>query len=208
VGTPAGTLRASACVVTVSTGVLNAGKIRFTPALPEWKQAAIHNLPMGLLAKIPLQFDGERFGLRANQWLTYRVSEQMPAEACFFLTWPFDFDMMIGWVGGEFGWALAAEGRDAAVEFALGELTNIFGSDVRKHFVKGDLTRWDSNPWTLGAYASARPGNYRARQDIQRPVGNRLFFAGEATAAPYYQLCTGAYDSGVRAADEVLARAG
>ena len=205
VKTSQGKLRARACIVTVSIGVLEAGSIRFTPALPEWKQAAIHNLPMGLLVKIPLQFDGERFGLRPNQWLSYAVTEDMPAEACFFLTWPFDENLMIGWVGGEIGWRLSAEGTAAGIEFALGELVKLLGSDARKHFVKGDMTRWADNPLTLGAYAAARPGHYPAREDIARAVGDRLFFAGEATAAPYYQLCSGAYDSGLRAAEEVVA---
>jgi hypothetical protein len=36
-------------------------------------------------------------------------------------------------------------------------------------------------------------------------VGNRLFFAGEAVSAPYYQLCSGAYTSGEKAAREVAA---
>ena len=204
VETPAGKIRARACIITVSTGVLDAGVIRFTPELPGWKLAAVHNLPMGLLAKIPLQFDGERFGLKANQWLTYAVSNEMPAEACYFLTWPFDSNLMIGWVGGEFGWQLSANDPRAAVDFALGELVKLFGSDLRRHFVRGLITDWANNPWVRGAYAAARPGQYQARQEIQRPVGERLFFAGEATAAPYYMLCAGAYTSGERAAREVI----
>lgn len=205
VETPAGKIRARACIVTVSTGVLNSESIKFSPALPTWKQAAIHNLPMGLLAKIPLQFDGEKFGLGANDWLTYRVSDKMPAKACFFLTWPFGFNLMIGWVGGDFGWQLSAAGTDAAVDFALGEVVKMLGSDARKHFVKGHLTGWANNSWTRGAYAAARPGHYQARADLARPVGDRLFFAGEATAAPYYTLCAGAYTSGERAAGEAVA---
>jgi len=38
-------------LVTVSTGVLQAGKIRFTPPLPTWKTDAINDLPMGKSAK-------------------------------------------------------------------------------------------------------------------------------------------------------------
>jgi hypothetical protein len=41
-----------------------------------------------------------------------------------------------------------------------------------------------------------------------RPLGDRLFFAGEALAAPYYQLCSGAYNSGVSAAAEVVTAIG
>ncbi|KAG1700495.1 Lysine-specific histone demethylase 1 3 [Nymphon striatum] len=58
--TPNGKIRAKCCVITTSPGVLNSGAIEFSPNLPDWKQQAIENLPMGLLAKIALEFDGER----------------------------------------------------------------------------------------------------------------------------------------------------
>ena len=205
VETPAGTIQAKACTVTVSPGVLSAGSIRFTPELPDWKQQAIGNLPMGLLAKVTLQFDGERFGFGKNKWLSYVVPNDMPAEACYFLTWPFDFDIMIGWVGGEFGWELSAAGTDAAVDFALEEVVKMVGSDARQHFVTGHLTGWAENPWTLGAYAAAMPGHYGARAELAKPIADRLFFAGEAVAAPYMMLCSGAYMSGESVAQDVAA---
>ncbi len=205
VETPAGSIRAKACIVTVSTGVLTAGSIKFTPELPDWKQQAIGSLPMGLLAKVTLQFDGERFGLRKNQWLSYVVPNDMPAEACYFLTWPFDFDIMIGWIGGQFGWELSAEGTDAAADFALEEVVKMLGSDARKHFVKGHLTKWGENPWVLGAYAAAIPGQYGARAELAKPLADRLFFAGEAVAVPYVMLCSGAYMSGEAVANDVAA---
>lgn len=203
VETPAGSIRAKACIVTVSTGVLSAGAIKFTPELPVRKQEAIANLPMGLLAKVTLQFDGERFGLVPNNWLSYWVPNDMPAEACYFLTFPFGFNIMVGFVGGAFGWQLSGEGRQAAVDFAVGEVVKMFGSKARKHFVKGHLTGWAENPWTLGAYAAATPGYHGARAELAKPVGDRIFFAGEAVATPYMQLCGGAYLSGQKAAQEV-----
>ena len=205
VETSAGTIRAKACIVTVSTGVLGAGAIKFTPELPDWKLQAIDNVPMGLLAKITLQFEGTRFGLTPNEFLTYRVADEMPAEACYFLTWPFDYDLMIGFVGGEFGWELSAAGTDAAVDFALGEVVKMVGSAARNHFVKGHLTGWAGDPLTRGAYAAARPGHYDARADLAKPVGNRVYFAGEAVAGAYAALCSGAYLSGEAVARDVAA---
>ena len=208
VETPSGTIRAKACIVTVSTGVLRAGSIKFTPELPHWKQQAIGNLPMGLLAKVTLQFDGERFGFAPNQWLTYWVPREMPAEACYFLTFPFGFDIMIGFVGGRFGWQLSAEGTDAAVDFALSEVVKMVGSKARDHFVRGHLTGWANNPWTYGAYAAATPGHHSARANLAKPIGDRVFFAGEAVATPYYQICGGAYLSGEAVARAVVSTIG
>jgi len=193
VETETGGLRAKACIITVSTGVLGAGKIRFDPPLPVWKQDAIAAVPMGLLAKIPLQFQGSRFGLPANGWLTYHTQSR---EACFFLGWPFDFDLMIGWVGGRFAWELTNAGTQAAIDFARQELRKIFGSEVDRYFVKGTFTRWGEDPWAEGAYASARPGSGHQRAFLSKPIDDKLFFAGEACAGGLAQTCGGAFLNG------------
>ncbi|MEM7169726.1 MAG: NAD(P)/FAD-dependent oxidoreductase [Pseudomonadota bacterium] len=205
VSTPSGDIRAKTCIVTVSTGVLNAGSIVFDPALPDAKQQAIADLPMGLLAKVALQFDGSRHGFRANEWLTYRVPEQLPAQACYFLTWPFDENLMVGFLGGDFAWEMSTAGTEAAVDFALGEVEAMVGTKARDSFVKGTLTHWASDPLTLGAYAALRPGAHGARAELARPLNDRLFWAGEAAAGAYYATCGGAWHSGERAAREVIA---
>lgn len=196
VETDKGSIAASACVVTLSTGVLASGNIRFTPALPPETQAAVDDLPMGLLCKIGLKFDGARLGFVPNHWLTHHVPEDKPGEACFFLTWPFGYDYSVGFVGGRFGWNLYGAGQDAAIDFALEKLVEMAGTNVRKHFVSGVVSSWADNPNTLGAYAPARPGRYAARAELERPVAEKLFFAGEAVAGPYAALCSGAYYSG------------
>ena len=119
-------------------------------------------------------------------------------------TRPFDFNLMIGFIGGEFGWQLTANGQEAAIDFALGEVVKMLGRDARKHFVKGYLAQWSHNPWTMGAYAAARPGYYDACAQLVKSLGKRLFFAGEAVAAPYYQLAAGAHTSGEKAARQVV----
>lgn len=209
VETPAGTIAAKACIVTVSTGVLAAEAIRFDPPLPAEKRDAIAGLPMGLLAKIPLRFRDTRFGLAANDWLSYAATE---TQLCYFLSWPFDMDLMIGWVGGRFGWELSAavtrEGEDVAVDFALGELRRIFGSEIDKHFVAGRFTRWAHDDDVRGGYAYQRPGAAGARAALAAPLADRLFFAGEATGGTMAMTCGGAFLSGERAAREVAQRLG
>ena len=204
VTTSVGNIRARACIVTVSTGVLNAETIAFDPVLPDAKQQAIADLPMGLLAKVALQFDDTRFGFRPNEWLSYRVPEETPGKASFFLTWPFDQNLMIGFVGGDFAWKMTQAGTDAAVDFVLGEVEAMVGSTAREKFVKGALTQWGNDPLTLGAYAALRPGASGARAVLARPLDDRLFFAGEAAAGPYYATCGGAWRSGELTARDVI----
>ncbi len=127
----AGALRARACIVTASTGVLMAGGLRFVPGLPDWKAGAIADLPMGLLAKVTLQFDGQRFGLRRNEWLSCDLPANTAGEACFFLSFPHGSNLMVGFVGGRFGWALSAAGAEAAIDHALDVLSRCLGARVR-----------------------------------------------------------------------------
>lgn len=197
---------ARACIVTVSTGVLNAGGIAFEPALPDWKQQAIHDLPMGLLAKVALRFEGTRFGLAEDSWLTYQVDHPLPAEACFFNCWPAGSDLMIGFVGGDFGFELSRAGSEAAIDFARAALRARLGGEVDRRFVRGTFTDWANDPLTQGGYAAARPARAEARDDIGDPVGERVFFAGEACAGPYAATCGGAHRSGEATARR-LARA-
>ena len=199
--TPKGNISARACIITASTGVLLADAIRFDPALPPWKTDAIANVPMAMLAKIPLLLDGERFGLEPFEDI---LCEQQSNQDIYFLAYPFDSNMMIGFVGGGFGWEMSTAGRDIAVDFATGALKRMFGADAAKHVKKGDITRWGSNPWVRGAYSAARPGHTHARQDLSRPVADRLFFAGEALAGEFAQTCGGASLSGAMTAQQVL----
>jgi len=200
VDTDKGTLTAKACIVTSSTGVLAAEKIRFDPVLPSWKEDAIVGLPMGLLAKIPLQFSKPEFRYKAFEDV---LRENIGKRDIYFLCWPFQFNLMVGFVGGDFAWELSAAGEEEAVDFGRNAARSMFGSDVDKYFVKGSFTKWASDPWALGAYAAALPGSASARQALRRPLANRVFFAGEACAPRWTQTCGGAALSGIETAELV-----
>lgn len=205
VETSAGTISAAACIVTVSTGVLASGAIRFTPDLPADKQAAISDVPMGLFTKIALQFDGERFGLTDNNWLSYDLPKERTGQGCYFITWPTGTDLAVGMLGGDYAWDVTSKGADVAIGLALETFAGLVGSDARKHFVKGHMSDWHANPHILGAYAAARPGRFAARDVLKAPLGRRVFFAGEAVAVPLAALCSGAHLSGEATADAVHA---
>ncbi|MEM9845736.1 MAG: FAD-dependent oxidoreductase, partial [Pseudomonadota bacterium] len=57
---------------------------------------------------------------------------------------------------------------------------------------------------TLGAYGAVRPGAPKARDHLAEPLGDRLFFAGEATHKRVPALVNGAYLSGKKAAKKML----
>ncbi|MEZ5799092.1 MAG: NAD(P)/FAD-dependent oxidoreductase [Paracoccaceae bacterium] len=200
VETARGTLRGRAVIVTVSTGVLQFEDIGFTPALPEAHQEAIFDLPMGLLTKIPLQVSGARLGLRPFDDL---LIERRARHDLFFLCFPFDLDLMVGFVGGDFAWEIEAAGTAAAVDFATDRLVDLFGAEVRRQVGHGTMTHWGGERHVRGAYAAARPGRAGARAALRRPVGGRIWFAGEALAEGLKQTAAGARLSGEAVAAEV-----
>jgi monoamine oxidase len=201
VETAKGTVKARACVVTSSTGVLAAEKIRFDPVLPEWKRDAIAAIPMGLLAKIPLQFQSS--GLFGLQDFDDLLREQRGKRDIYFLSFPFHLPLMVGFVGGDFAWELSAAGEREAVDYGMNHLRHMLGSDVDKQLVKGSFTRWAGDPWALGAYATATPGNGKQREALRRTVADRIYFAGEACAPRWTQTCGGAALSGRETAEAI-----
>jgi monoamine oxidase len=200
--TEKGDARARTAIITVSTGVLAFGGLRFVPELPAAHELAVHNLPMGLLTKIPLEIRGTRLGLDSFEDM---LIERHGHHDIYFLSFPFESNLLVGFVGGDFAWELSSAGPEAAVDFAVHCLVRTFGSDVEKHVGRSAMTDWGSNRWVRGAYAAARPGCAAARKTLMEPVGERIWFAGEALGGPLMQTCAGARLSGEAAAAAVMA---
>ncbi|MFN4171908.1 MAG: flavin monoamine oxidase family protein [Pseudorhodobacter sp.] len=202
---PFGRIEARATIVTASTGALQFEEIGFYPLLPETHLEAIFDLPMGLLTKIPVSVSGARLGLSSFDDL---LIERHARHDLFFLCFPWDLDLMVGFVGGDFAWEMEAAGADAAVDFASDRLCDIFGSQARRYIGKGMMTNWGGERFVRGGYAAARPGRAGAREVLRRPVGDRIWFAGEALAGSLIQTAAGARLSGVEAAAEVATHLG
>lgn len=201
-----GTISAKACVVTVSTGVLDAKKIKFTPDLPPEKYESFSGISMGVYNHITLQFKKNFFDIKEkDSYLYYKIkSQNAPSPKGFvgFLNMS-GSNLSYFDTGGEFARELEKEGEQASIDFVLTELRTIFGSNVDKNLIKGHATKWASNPLTLGSYATAEPGKAHLREVLRQSVGDRIFFAGEATAKDWASV-EGAYSSGETAAKEIL----
>nr|WP_245214604.1 NAD(P)/FAD-dependent oxidoreductase [Pararoseomonas indoligenes] len=204
---PFGVMEARAAVVTVSTGVLASGAIRFDPALPAGTAQAVHDLPMGLLSKVGLRASGEdRLDLPSFGGIERRLE---PGErAMTFVAWPFGRDHLEGFAGGALAWDLAREGEAALVDQAFQELRGIFGARAGRALRREDAvaSSWGTDPWSLGSYAAVRPGRAGARAALSAPLGGgRLMLAGEACHESLAGTLAGAWQSGARAAREAAA---
>ncbi len=200
VTTDKGVIRARKAIVTVPVGVLKAGRIKFSPALPVEHRQALDGMRMGALSKIGMRFKDEKFGFTAHQFLA-EVGE--PARAMTFEAWPFDSDLVVATFGGDYARSLAKQGAAAAVDHALERFVKIAGGDARKAFERGVLAGWSEDPLALGSYAVILPGRIKARDSLAKPVGDKLWFAGEATAGGFSMTAGGAYMAGRDAAKAV-----
>ena len=203
--TDRGTIRARAVIVTASPAVLAFEEIEFSPALPDKVIEAFFDLPMGMLTKLPLEIRGTRLGLAPFDDL---LIERPARHDIYFLCFPFDTDLMVGFVGGDFAWEMSAAGEAAGVDFVADRLCGIFGNDVRKHVGRAAMTNWGGERFVRGAYAAARPGRAAARATLMEPVAERIWFAGEALAGSLIQTCGGARLSGEAVARQVAAQLG
>ena len=214
VETERGSITAGACIVTVSTGVLASGALRFLPVLPPAVSEAVHGLPMGLAVKVALRANGpDRLDLPPH----CSVDRMVPPGGGVlmpFQCWPFGRDYVQGWIGGSAAWALAQAGEAAAVDYALAYLRDLFGGRVDRLFGGGAslVTHWDDDPWVRGAYCYAVPGAALARDTLAAPLaGGHLMFAGEACHVGFAGTLAGAWISGqdaARVAMGAIARAG
>jgi monoamine oxidase len=202
-----GKLKAKAVIVTVSTGVLAANAIAFSNLPPATAQA-IEDVPMGLLAKIPLQVPGIGHyldGIGPYENILEQGGNGFTRDDIYFLAWPWDSDLMVGFVGGKFGWDMSQKAlKDPRIplDYARQKLGDLLGSGAAKHVKRGLMTPWATNRLTLGAYSAARPGKHASRAVLAQPVDGKLIFAGEATAPEgMFATASGAYMAGWAAAD-------
>jgi monoamine oxidase len=194
--TPSGTVSARRALITVSTGILGAGDIRFDPVLPDWKEAAIAALPLGTHNRIGILFDRDIFGSDCPRGAIIMMPD---SEVQAFALNAFGENYAVGYTGGRHAVWLERAGQQAAIDFTMERLVHVFGSEIRGHVQRTIVTAWHGDPWTRGSYSAAMPGQGHQRGELARPIDDRLFFAGEATSVEFMATAHGAYLSGIAA---------
>jgi monoamine oxidase len=179
VTTSAGVIGARAAIVTLPVGVLQKGGVRFTPELPQRTRDGIAGIGMGALTKVALKFKGDRFGMTPGTDLWVRLS---PRASINFECFTHDRDIVIAFFGGDHARQIMAQGEQGAVRAVLSEFRRHVGASVDRAFAGGKLAGWATDPYSFGAYSHALPGRAHSRALLAEPVGDRIWFAGEATA--------------------------
>ena len=198
--TASGSVQARAVIVTVSTHVLAGDAIAWPSALDPWREAACR-MPLGHDEKLFLEI----IGVSPFTPESHVLGDPEDATTGSYYIRPFGRSVIECFFGGAGARAITADGQDIAFARAIDQLVKLYGSRVRDCLRPLAASDWAGNPRIGGAYSHALPTHAGARAILARPFDDRLFFAGEATHGSDFSTAHGAYQSGVRAAEEALA---
>jgi monoamine oxidase len=216
------TLAAKRVLITLPLGVWKAspeqaGAVRFVPALPREKLAALEKMEMGRVIRLVLQFRRRFWDMISSTDDKNKTLADMSflfSEDPWFPTWwtrmPNRTPLLTGWAPFESADRLSGRDRSFVIDRGLATLNSLLGVSLQN--LEGWLEAahfhdWQSDPFSRGAYSYGKVGSDGAQEALARPVENTLFFAGEATDVTGNNgTVHGAIASGYRAAAEILER--
>ncbi|CAE7388495.1 PAO4 [Symbiodinium natans] len=211
-GTAVSEYSADAVIVAVPLGVLQADKVKFTPPLPASHADAIGRMQFGVVNKAVAVFDTDFWSSGCGNELMLAINQQnanIDSRGMF----PYFMNTNKHWTGTNAllgfavgRYAIASEQKtDAQVEAD-------FMSRIRQQFPNAPnptyfmRTKWGSDPFAHGSYTT--PAGLNARMDEMRilsgAVSASLTLAGEHTHPSWAATVHGAYQSGLRAADDIM----
>ena len=197
----------SHAVVAVPLGVLKRGVLRFSPALPPDRLAAIERLGFGRYEKVALRFD-EPFWRAADipHAMIFPRDPEAPA------VWAIGQDafgagpVLVFQVFHSATSHILDATADDAAQWALDMLAEAIGSSCPAPAAVA-VSSWANDPYSGGAYTHIPPGANPADADLLgEPIGGRLLFAGEHTQSARMAYADGAMTSGIREAKRLLGR--
>ena len=191
-------------LVTVPLGVLKANRIEFKPALPQSMQTAISKVGMNCVNKFLLVWDRTFWG--QEQYLAY--TPNIRDKFNYFL----NLNKNIPNANALMSFAYADAGRqtealsdgEVIAEIML-HLKAIYGNNIPNP--RAMLrTRWQADENSFGSYSyPTRDTEMKHFDDLAKAIGNKVFFGGEHTSRDYFSTVHGAYLSGLREADKIIA---
>ena len=197
---------AAYAISTFSLGVLQNQAVRFTPDLPYWKKSAIHKFNMGTYTKVFMQFS-ESFWPNDTQYFLYAspttrgyypVFQSLSTEG--FLP---GSNILFVTVVGEEAYRIERQTDMETKDEILAVLRQMFPDKHVPEPMAFLYPRWTTEPWSFGSYSNWPAGTTLEMHQNLRANTGRLWFAGEATSAPYFGFLHGAWFEGKAAGEEI-----
>ena len=192
-------------IVSVPLGVLKNNSILFTPNLPTAKQNAIQNTKMGNVNKFLFIWNAPFWDTNV-QYIGYTPDTK--GKFNYFMNMKKFLPSTNGLMTFAFGnYATVTETMSDTqiITEIMGHLKSIYGNSISNP-TNMLRTKWGQNINSFGAYSYATNGTTSADFDaMELEINDKLFFAGEHTEIDYRGTVHGAYLSGIREADKIIA---
>ncbi|WP_338875094.1 NAD(P)/FAD-dependent oxidoreductase [Spirosoma sp. SC4-14] len=191
-------------IVTVPLGVLKANSIEFVPALPAVKQTAVQKVGMNCVNKFLLTWNTAFWD--NVQYLSY--TPEVRDKFNYFVNvkkFHPDVNALMTFAYADYGRQTETMSDAQVTADIMGHLRDMYGTSIPDPTTML-RTKWQSNENSVGAYSYTAVGTAMHHfDDLAEEVNDRLFFAGEHTHIDYFSTAHGAYLSGIREADKIIA---
>lgn len=171
---------ADAVIVTVPLPVLKRGDLRFSPPLPAERQAVIAQAPVWGGIKVFMEFTEQFY----PAVLAFPDSNTATGQRLYYDA-AFGQDSQTHVMGlfavGAQAQPYQALAGDALRDHVLAELDEVFAGRATPAYVKHIAQDWSAEPFIHGAYLADNAPDEVA-EALAEPVGDTLYFAGEAYA--------------------------
>lgn len=181
-----------------------AGRLRYRPALPGYRDQLTQRIPMGTVIKVhclyerPFWRDAGYSGQVTSDQGAVRVTfDNSPADG--------STGVLMGFIEGDEGRAWGRKTREERETEVLACFAAYFGAEAAHPFAYEELN-WSDEEYSRGCYAGVMaPGAWLGYGEaLRQPIGP-LHWAGTETATLWNGYMDGAVQSGERVAQEVLA---
>lgn len=180
-----------------------AGRLRYRPALPGYRDQLTQRMPMGTVIKVHCVYErpfwreaGYSGQVTSDQGAVRITFDNSPATGA-----P---GVLMGFIEGDEGRVWSRKTREERQEEVLACFTRYFGEQAA-HPLHYEELNWADEEYSRGCYAGVMaPGAWLAYGEaLRQPIGP-LHWAGTETATVWNGYMDGAVQSGQRAAQEVL----
>jgi monoamine oxidase len=191
-------------LVTVPLGVLKNNSIQFTPALPIAKQNAIQKVGMNCVNKFLLTWNTAFWD--DVHYISY--TPEIRDKFNYFLNvrkFHPTANALMTFAYADYARQTETMTDAQIINEIMGHLKDIYGTGIPAPTVMV-RTKWQTNENSFSAYSYTAVGTeMRHFDDLAEEINDKLFFAGEHTETDYFSTAHGAYLSGIREADKLIA---
>jgi monoamine oxidase len=193
-------------IITVPVAVLKSGDINFVPNLPVSTTAALRRIGMDVGYKVMLGFYVNFWGQDVSSIYTDGTVPEYYAPGKG-RSLNDENRILSALIMGRQAESLAGMTDDDIVQLLLSELDVLYDGEASQQFDLSTtyVTNWGDMPYFKGVKSYPVVSGTGAAEEYARPINDRLFFAGEATALNgNYGTVQGALESAERVVKEVL----